>query len=93
MTHPEHQHAQLTGQPLATSPRCDSSLSQQADDLGRRAVQFVVDCPICGRPVPSPGRASDGSATMAECDRCDVYFTFDPEEVYTPPQDLDSNLR
>ena len=25
---------------------------------------------------------------MAECDRCDVYFGFDPNEVYTLPQRL-----
>ena len=42
----------------------------------------MLDCPFCGRPVPYPGLAGDGSETMAECDRCDVYFGFDPEEVY-----------
>ena len=55
-------------------------LSQLTDDLC-----LVVDCPFCGRPVPYPGRAGDGSATLAECDRDDVYFEFDPAEVYATP--------
>jgi hypothetical protein len=93
MTHPEHQLAKLTGEPLATTPRGDSSLSQQADDPGLQAARFVVDCPFCCQPVPYPGRASDGSDTMTECARCDVYFGFDPDEVYTLPQGIESNLR
>ena len=46
---------------------------------------LVLDCPFCRRPVPYPGPAGDGSETLAECDRCDVYFEFDVEEVYTLP--------
>ena len=65
-------------------------MPEQASDLAPEAVQLVVDCPFCGRPVPYPGQASDGSDTMAECDRCDVYFGFDPNEVYTLPQRLES---
>ena len=42
----------------------------------------MLDCPFCRRPVPYPGPAGDGSETLAECDRCDVYFAFDPSEVY-----------
>jgi hypothetical protein len=46
------------------------------------AVERVLDCPFCRCAVPYPGLASDGSEPMAECDRCDVYFSFDPEDVY-----------
>jgi hypothetical protein len=93
MTQQEHQLARLSGEPLTTIPRGVSSLSLQSHDLDPEAAQLVVDCPFCGRPVPYPGQASDGSATMAECARCDVYFGFDPDEVYTLPQDIESNLR
>ncbi len=47
--------------------------------------RLVLDCPFCGRATPCPRLAGDGSATMAECDRCDLYFTFAPDEVYTTP--------
>ena len=48
------------------------------------ALRLVVDCPFCGTAVPYPGRAGDGSPALAECagPRCDVYFDFDPGEVY-----------
>jgi hypothetical protein len=39
----ENQIVRLTGEPLTTIPRGDSSLSQQSDDLGPDAVQLVVD--------------------------------------------------
>jgi hypothetical protein len=45
-------------------------------------ITLVLDCPFCGRAVPYPGRARDGSAVLAECLRCDVYFGFDEAEVY-----------
>ena len=47
-------------------------------------VRLVLDCPFCGRTVPYPGRASDGTAALAEClnPRCDVYFDFGDADVY-----------
>ncbi len=53
-------------------------------DLESENIRLVVDCPSCGRPVPFPGAAPDGSPTLAECvdPRCDVYFDFDPADVY-----------
>ena len=53
-------------------------------DLEPEDLRLVVDCPFCGRAVPYPGRAGDGSPALAECldPRCDVYFDFDPAEVY-----------
>ena len=45
----------------------------------RVACENPVVCPMCRRPVPSSGTASDGSTAMAECLDCDVYF--DPDTV------------
>ena len=47
-------------------------------------LRLVVDCPFCGTAVSYPGRVGDGSQALAECQgpRCDVYFDFDPGEVY-----------
>jgi len=47
-------------------------------------IRLVVDCPFCGRAVPYPGRAGDGSPALAECPgpRCDVYFDFPEADVY-----------
>jgi hypothetical protein len=53
-------------------------------DLEPEDLRLLIDCPFCGRAVPYPGRAGDGSPALAEClaPRCDVYFEFDPAEVY-----------
>ena len=45
-------------------------------------LRLVLDCPSCGDAVPYPGAAGDGSPALAECPRCDVYFAYDPAEVY-----------
>ena len=87
-TQVEHQIAGMTGESLATILRMGfSTMLQQPDELEPEDVQLVLDCPFCGHPVPYPGLAGDGSEAMAECDRCDVYFGFDPEEVYTVTAD------
>ena len=80
-----HQIARITGEPVATILHMGFSPMPSPDELEPEDVQLVLDCPFCGRPVPYPGLARDGSEAMAECDRCDVYFGFDPEEVYTIP--------
>jgi hypothetical protein len=49
------------------------------------SIRLVLDCPFCGHAVAHPGAARCGSAAMAECDRCDVYFGFDETEVYVAP--------
>ena len=53
-------------------------------DLEPEDLRLVVDCPFCGRPVPYPGPAGDGSPALAECadPRCDVYFDFALADVY-----------
>ena len=69
--------------PLSTVNTLGFSLiAEQPDDLEPEDVELVLDCPFCRRPVPYPGPAGDGSEALAECDRCDVYFEFDPSEVY-----------
>ena len=56
-----------------------TELEPEAHDL-----KLVVACPRCRRPVAYPGLSGDGSPAMAECarPRCDLYFDFDPAEVY-----------
>jgi hypothetical protein len=80
----EHQVARITGDPLMIVIRLGFHVtSRQPFGLEPEDVQLVLDCPFCGHPVSYPGQASDRSETLAECNRCDVSFGFDPDEVYT----------
>jgi hypothetical protein len=93
MTQPQldHQVASITGEPIAHVHSLGFSLmAEKQDDLEPEDVTLVLDCPFCGRPVLYPGLAGDGSEAMAECDRCDVYFVFDPSECYTMAADDES---
>jgi len=45
-------------------------------------IALVVHCPFCRCAVAYPGRSRDGSAAMAECDSCDVYFDFADGDVF-----------
>jgi hypothetical protein len=84
----DNQIANITGEPLTRAHFLGFGLiTEQQDDLEPEDVKLVLDCPFCGRPVPYPGRSTDGSEAMAECDRCDVYFGFDPDEIYTVAAD------
>ena len=93
-----HQVARITGEPidnitaLGFSLLCPSSEGIEPED-----IRLVLECPFCGRPVPYPGPAADGSEPIAECERCDVYFGFTPEEVrdmpVEPPRRHDETLR
>jgi hypothetical protein len=58
-------------------------------DLEPEDLRLVVDCPFCGRAVPYPGTARDGSPALAECadPRCDVYFDFAIADVYAAAAD------
>ena len=51
---------------------------------GPEDLRLVVDCPFCGKAVPYPGPARDGSQALAECADpcCDVYFDFALADVY-----------
>jgi hypothetical protein len=80
------QVARITGEPLSQIVALGFSLVCCWDDRHEpEDIRLVLDCPFCGRPVPYPRLASDGSKALAECDRCDVYFGFDPDEVYPLP--------
>jgi hypothetical protein len=80
----EDQVARRTGESIVRIHFLGFSLmTQERDDLEPEDVTLVLDCPFCNRPVPYPGPTDDGSETLAECDRCDVYFDFEPDEVYT----------
>ncbi len=79
----DRQIARITGDPLSTVNTLGFSvIAEQPDDLEPEDVELVLDCPFCRRPVSYPGPAGDGTEALAECDRCDVYFAFDPSEVY-----------
>ncbi len=81
-----HQFARITGEPTRQIAAFGFGLLRPDDeDNEPEDMRLVLDCPFCGRPVPFPGHAGDGSEMMAECDRCDVYFGFLPEEVYAIP--------
>ena len=72
-----------SGESLRTIRRLGFSLLPDAHDAPLpEELGLFSDCPFCGRPLPYPGRTSDGSAAMGECLRCDVYFEVDPREVY-----------
>jgi hypothetical protein len=45
-------------------------------------ICLVVFCPFCRQPTDYPGRAGDGSAVLAECDGCDVFFEFEDRDVF-----------
>jgi hypothetical protein len=84
----DSQIASITGESLTEIHLLGFSLeSDHHDELESSTVQLVLDCPFCRCPVPYPGLASDDSETMAECDRCDVYFAFDLEEIYVLESD------
>jgi hypothetical protein len=76
--------ADATGETLQTIHDLGFSLlTRDQDDLEpAEDLRLVVDCPFCGRPVPCPDRAGDGTPPLAECLRCDVEFPFDGDEVY-----------
>ncbi len=91
MTRPalEHAVASALGESLSTVRRLGFSLmtvSGQPPVTDFAAIRLALDCPFCGHAVDHPGTARCGSAALAECDRCDVYFEFDDDEVYVAPE-------
>jgi hypothetical protein len=87
------QIARITGEPLSTVNTLGFRvIAEKPDDLEPEDVKLVLDCPFCRQPVPYPGLACDGSETLAEYDHCDVYFEFDPDEVYTIGAGLSTDL-
>jgi hypothetical protein len=79
--------ARTTGESLSRLRTVGFNLvARQPDDLEPEEIKLVLDCPFCRQSVPYPGVTRDGSETMAECDRCDIYFPFHTNEVYTVAQ-------
>ena len=81
-----HQVARITGEPIGNiTARGFSLLCPSGESMEPENIRLVLECPFCGRPVPYPGPAPTGSEPMAECERCDVYFGFLPQEVCDIP--------
>jgi hypothetical protein len=81
--------AALTGEPVRLVRQLGFSvLSGEAEALEPEELRLVLNCPFCGHPAPYPDQAGDGSTLLAECDRCDVYFDYEVDEVY--PLAMDS---
>jgi hypothetical protein len=75
--------AALTGEPISYVRQLGFSvLSDESQALEPEDLKLVLNCPFCGHPAPYPGPAGAGSATLAECDRCDVSFDYGIDEVY-----------
>jgi hypothetical protein len=83
-----HQVARITGEPIDYITALGFSLLRPGgESMEPEDIRLVLECPFCGRPVPYPGFAAAGSEPMAECERCDVYFSFDPEVIYVVESD------
>jgi hypothetical protein len=75
--------AATTGEALGTIRHLGFGLlDEQPSGLEPEELHLVLDCPFCRNPVAYPGRARSGEQAIAECDRCDVYFDYQPGEVY-----------
>jgi hypothetical protein len=84
-----HQVAKITGEPIENITALGFSLLRPGgESMEPEDIRLVLECPFCGRPVPYPGSAPGGSEPMAECERCDVYFDFLPQEVRDIPVEL-----
>jgi len=79
----DHEVASVTGESLKTiRTRGFGLVSENPDDLEPEDLQLRLTCPFCGAHVPYPGSPGGGSAPLAECNRCDLEFPFEPDEVY-----------
>jgi hypothetical protein len=78
-----HLIAARTGESLTVIRRLGFQLkSESREEPTEDDIRLVVHCPFCRGAVPYPGRAGDGSAAMAECADCDVYFEFAERDVF-----------
>ena len=75
--------AARTGESLRTVRRLGFGLPRRRPRSPRTSAWSSTARSAAG-PSPTPGRPGDGSPALAECldPRCDVYFDFDPGEVY-----------
>ncbi len=78
-----HLIAARTGESLAVIRRLGFQLkAEPRQEPSADNLCLVVHCPFCRGQVPYPGRSRDGSTVMAECDDCDVFFTFADRDVF-----------
>ena len=75
----DSQIARITGEPLSKihvaglQPRARTSRGPRA-----RSLKLVLDCPFCGYARCLSGVGRRWRESLAECDRCDLYFDFSP---------------
>jgi hypothetical protein len=82
-TRVNHLIAARTGESLAVIRRLGFQVKPKPrEEPSLEDLRLVVHCPFCRAPVPYPGRSRDGSAPLAECEDCDVYFEFDDRDVF-----------
>jgi hypothetical protein len=75
--------AARTGESLAVIRRLGFQLEPAPqEEPAAEEIRLVVHCPFCRGQVPHLGRSRDGSAAMAECAGCDVYFPFEDRDVF-----------
>ena len=85
----EHAVAGATGESLRTVRGLGFGVLEFGHDgPDSEVTTLVLDCPFCGRVIPYPGLAGDGSPAMAECDPCDVYFDAIPDELYLATEEV-----
>jgi hypothetical protein len=78
-----HLIAARTGEPLSVIRRLGFQVkSEPRQGPAAEELRLVVSCPFCRGAVPYPGRSPDGSAAMAECEHCDVYFEAEDRDVF-----------
>jgi hypothetical protein len=78
-----HLVAARMGESLSVIRRLGFQLkSEPREEPDDDEICLVVHCPFCRGAVPYPGRSRDGSATLAECEGCDVYFPFPDQDVF-----------
>jgi hypothetical protein len=78
-----HLVATYTGDSRAVIRRLGFQLKPEPpQEPAAEDLTLVVHCPFCREAVPYPGRSRDGSAALAECAGCDVYFEFEDREVF-----------
>ncbi len=78
-----HRIATHTGESLAVIRRLGFQVVSVLDEEPTTEdITLVVHCPFCRNAVAYPGRSSDGSTAMAECDACDIFFDFADRDVF-----------
>jgi len=78
-----HLIAARTGEPLSVIRRLGFQIkSEPREGPAAEEICLVVLCPFCRGAVAYPGRSRGGSAALAECAGCDVYFEFEDRDVF-----------